>query len=170
MKAESSTSYSIQTPFGRSFEIVVDGERIVSARFRFGRAASRRVTDPLLREAAAQARAYFACRLAVFDLPLGFLGTPLQCEAWHAVSTLQFGHFVSYADVARAIGRPRSHRGVAAAMGKTPIDLFIPAHRVLGSDGLLKGCAPRSMRARLAAFERSNASLFNARENAAIRE
>lgn len=159
MKAQDNTSYSIQTPLGRSFEIFADGERIVSARFRFGSAASR-TKDPLLREAAEQVRAYFACRLAVFDLPLAFLGTPLQCDAWRAISTLQFGHFVSYADVARAIGRPRSHRGVAAAMGKTTIDLFIPAHRVLGSDGRLKGCAPRSMRARLAAFERENAHRF----------
>ncbi|GAC1393464.1 MAG: hypothetical protein NVSMB31_12870 [Vulcanimicrobiaceae bacterium] len=108
---------------------------------------------PLLREAAAQVRAYFARRLKVFDLPLTFEGTPLQCEVWEAVWHLSFGHFVSYGEVAHVIGYPRSHRGVAAAMGKTPIDLFIPAHRVLGADGKLKGCDARSIRAKLAAFE-----------------
>lgn len=144
---------SFEIPFGRCFEIVAHDGLIVAAAFRSRSAPSGRISDALLREAAAQTRAYFARRLARFDLPLHFSGTPLQCQAWRAVSTLEFGHFVSYADVARAIGHPRSHRGVATAMGKTAIDLFVPAHRVLGADGRLKGCAPKSMRARLAAFE-----------------
>jgi len=148
------TTCTIEIPFGRSFEIVADGGLIVAADFVLRRAPSPRIANSLLREAAAQTRAYFARKLKVFDLPLQFSGTPLQCDAWRAVSTLQFGHFVSYADVARAIGHPNSHRGVAAAMGKTAIDLFVPAHRVLGADGRLKRCTPKSMRARLAAFER----------------
>lgn len=153
------TTCTIEIPFGRSFEIVADGGLIVAANFVSRRASSQRIADALLREAAAQTHAYFARKLALFDLPLHFKGTALQREAWRAVSTLQFGHFVSYADVARAIGHPNSHRGVAAAMGKTAIDLFVPAHRVLGADGRLKGCAPKSMRARLAAFERMTRSV-----------
>jgi methylated-DNA-[protein]-cysteine S-methyltransferase len=160
---------TIEVPLGRCFEIVADRGLILSAGFVARRKRTGRINEPVLREAVAQTRAYFAKRLAVFDLPLRFTGTPLQCEAWRAVSTLQFGHFVSYAEVARAIGRPRSHRGVAAAMGKTTIDLFVPAHRVLGSDGKLKGCAPGSVRARLAAFERANAHLVSATKSAGTR-
>lgn len=155
MGALSRSSCLIDTPLRRSLEIVCDGDQIVSADFVSRRPSARKINDPLLREAALQARLYFARKLDVFDLPLHFAGTALQIETWRAVSSLAFGQFVSYADVARAIGYPRSHRGVAAAMGKTAIDLFVPAHRVLGADGKLRGCTPRSIRAQLAAFERA---------------
>ncbi len=131
-----------------------NNERILAAQFRsVSGSRNARTTHPLLREAASQVRAYFSGKLQAFDLPLLLEGTPLQRQVWEAVSHLHFGHFVSYAEVAHAIGHPRAHRGVAAAMGKTPIDLFIPAHRVLGADGKLKGCDRHSIRAKLAAFE-----------------
>ncbi|MFN2527835.1 MAG: cysteine methyltransferase, partial [Candidatus Baltobacteraceae bacterium] len=88
------TTCILEIPFGRCFEIVAHGGRIVGATFRSRRTPTKRIADPLLREAAAQTGAYFARELAIFDLPLHFSGTPLQCEAWRAVSTLGFGHFV----------------------------------------------------------------------------
>ncbi|HZY98990.1 MAG TPA: methylated-DNA--[protein]-cysteine S-methyltransferase [Candidatus Baltobacteraceae bacterium] len=121
--------------------------------------AARRDVDPLLLEAAAQVRAYFARRLRRFDLPLKFEGTPFSRAVWECVAGLSFGEFVSYADVARAIGRPLAHRGVAMAMGRTPIDLFVPAHRVVGADGRVKGATPGGPRTALVAFERKGRAL-----------
>jgi methylated-DNA-[protein]-cysteine S-methyltransferase len=148
----------IPTPFGYDLAITVDDGAIVRACFvRPGRKKGTRAVDTgyqLCAEARAQVKAYFARRLYRFDLPLRPEGTPFAVEVWTCVAGLGFGEFVSYADVARAIGRPLAHRGVALAMARTPIDLFVPAHRVVGADGRVKGAMPGSLRLRLVAFER----------------
>lgn len=144
----------VPTPFRRDLLIKGNGEALLSSDFvPATRARARKPSDALLAEAWAQVEAYFARRLTRFDLPLALSGTALQVAAWRAVASLAFGEFVSYADVARAIGKPLAHRGVAAAMAKTTIDLFVPAHRVVGADGRIKGAGPRSMRLHLAEFE-----------------
>lgn len=145
---------AIPTPLGAVLLVEAAGDGIVAARFaRKAVKAGPPPKNPALREAAAQVRAYFRKRLNRFDLPLHFEGTQLQIEVWRMVATLEFGEIASYSDVARILGRPRAHRGVAAAMCKTPIDLFVPAHRVVGADGSVRGAGPNSMRRRLLSFE-----------------
>ena len=146
---------TIATPLGLAYCIECSGNAIIAGNFQRTSQLTRSIREPLLREAAAQINAYFRRRLRRFDLPLFFEGTALQREAWQAITELEFGHFVSYADIARAINRPHAHRGVAGAMVKTPISLLIPAHRVLGSDGRIKGADARSVRAHLVRFERT---------------
>ena len=148
----------IATPFRRELLVASDGENIVASDFVAVKRGATTRPDPLLAEAQAQVRAYFDRRLERFDLPLLLEGTPF-CEAvWRAVASLSYGQFVSYADVARAVGRPLAHRGVAAAMGRAPLDLFVPAHRVVGADGRVKGATPGSTRLLLVAFERAKES------------
>jgi methylated-DNA-[protein]-cysteine S-methyltransferase len=149
-------SIDIATPFGRVLVVGADDRGVVASDFRpkpRGETARTKFGHPLLREVKKQVDAYFARRLRRFDLPLHLEGTQLQVAVWQLVSQLSVGDVISYGDVARAIGHPLSHRGVAAAMGKTPLALFIPAHRVVGSDGRIKGAAPNSMRRRLLKFE-----------------
>lgn len=148
------TDLLLPTPFGASLLVRAEQERIVTCEFRpRSRARAAPVRDPLLREARAQLRAYFKKRLRCFDLPLALEGTRFQVTVWELVASLEFGELVSYGDVARAIGAPLAHRGVAAAMARTPCDLLIPAHRVIGADGRIKGAGPNSLRRRLLAFE-----------------
>ena len=150
--------HRVATPFGRDLLIVSNGLMILESTFVPRRKLSAsKPADALLCEASAQVRAYFARRLGRFELPLELRGTAFHVAVWRAVSTLSFGEFVSYADVARAVARPLAHRGVAAAMRLAPLALFIPAHRVIGADGRVKGADPGSLRARLAAFERPTA-------------
>ena len=153
MPSAKHTAY-LATPYGMCLEVCARDGAIVEATFRRRKLPpAQRITDGVLKEAAAQVKAYFAKKLPIFELPLHFEGKPFDVEVWRAVSTLQFGHFVSYGEVGHAIGRPRTHRLVAAAMGTTKIDLFMPAHRVIGADGKLKGCDPGSIRFKLARFE-----------------
>jgi methylated-DNA-[protein]-cysteine S-methyltransferase len=158
---------SLPTPLrGYRLVVVVSAGAISASDFRRGPAAGsvesgRREDAAVMRAARRQVEAYFAGRLARFDVPLALNGTAFQVAVWQAVAQLRFGEVVSYADVARAVGRPLSHRGVAAAMGKAPLDLFVPAHRVIGADGRVKGAAPGSLRLQLLAFER--AATFSSR-------
>ncbi len=149
--------HRIPTPLGRDLLVVSNGSSIVASDFVApARAVPAQAGDALLVEADAQVRAYFRRRLSRFDLPLALDGAAFRIAVWRAVAALAFGEFVSYADVARAVGRPLAHRGVATAMALCPLDLLVPAHRVVGADGKIKGARPRSMRVRLAAFERRN--------------
>jgi methylated-DNA-[protein]-cysteine S-methyltransferase len=145
---------TLSTPIGAVLQIAADEGEIVGCEFRpRARLRATATRDPLLREARAQIDAYFHKKLRCFDLPLALHGTPFQIAVWKLVASLEVGELISYADVAGAIGAPLSHRGVAAAMGKTPYALLIPAHRVIGADGRIKGAGPNSIRRRLLKFE-----------------
>ena len=83
--SERRTGCLVTTPFGKDLLIVGNGAEILQSNFvARRRAGAPRRSDPLLREAATQVRAYFARRLARFDLPLHLSGTPLQVGAWLA--------------------------------------------------------------------------------------
>ena len=82
---------------------------------------------------------YFAGTRKQFDVPLALHGTPFQLEVWRALQQIPYGGTRSYADIARAIGRPTATRAVGAANGANPIPIIVPCHRVLGSNGSLTG-------------------------------
>lgn len=96
---------------------------------------------PVLVAAATQLAEYFAGKRTSFDLPLDFQGTDFQKRVWQELLAIPFGETRSYADVARAIGRPTAYRAVGAANGRNPISIVAPCHRVVGTDGALTGFA-----------------------------
>lgn len=97
--------------------------------------------DALLREAATQLQRYFAGTLARFDLPLDLLGTPFQRAVWQALLRIPAGRTCGYGELAHAIGKPAAARAVGAAVGRNPVSLMVPCHRVLGAGGALTGYA-----------------------------
>ena len=97
--------------------------------------------DPLLREGARQLREYFAGRRERFDLPLAAEGTAFQKSVWRAIAKVPAGRTASYGDLARRIGRPSAVRAVGAAVGRNPLSVVVPCHRIVGSDGSLTGYA-----------------------------
>ena len=89
-----------------------------------------------------QMAAYARGERRTFDLPLAFAcGTPFQQAVWRALLGITQGETVSYAELARRVGRPSAVRAVGAAVGKNPISVIVPCHRVVGSDGSLTGYA-----------------------------
>ena len=89
---------------------------------------------PLLREAAAQLRAYDAGTLEVFDVPLRVHGSDFQQAVCAQMSAIPFGETVTYGDIAKALGAPA--QAVGSACGGNPIPVIIPCHRVMGAKGL----------------------------------
>ena len=104
-------------------------------------AAPQADADPLLCEAARQIEAYFAGHRSNFDLPLDLQGTAFQRKVWQALRCIDRGRTSSYADIAQAIGSPGAVRAVGAAVGRNPVSVIVPCHRVIGSDGSLTGYA-----------------------------
>lgn len=95
--------------------------------------------NALTAQLGAELAAYFAGHRRSFDLPLDLVGTPFQLQAWRALLAIPYGQTRSYAEQARAVGRPTAVRAVAAANGRNKISLIVPCHRVIGSDGSLTG-------------------------------
>ena len=97
--------------------------------------------QPILQQTAAQLTAYFAGQRRDFDLPLDLQGTPFQRAVWDALRRIPFGSSVTYAEHAQSIGNPRAVRAVGTAIGRNPISIIVPCHRVLGAQKALTGYA-----------------------------
>lgn len=103
-------------------------------------AAPRDQDCPLLQRAIAQLDEYFAGRRRDFELPLDCShGTEFQRSVWQALTRIPYGHRVAYGELARALGRPRAVRALGAAVGRNPLAIILPCHRVVGADGGLTG-------------------------------
>ncbi len=95
----------------------------------------------VLEAAAEELAEYFRGARRVFRTPLAPAGTPFQRAVWEEVALIPFGGVRSYAEVALEIGRPRAVRAVGGANARNPLPLFVPCHRVIGSNGTLTGYA-----------------------------
>lgn len=84
---------------------------------------------------------YFSGNRKSFDVPLLMMGTDFQKRVWQALKNIPYGSTVSYKDIACRVGNPKGVRAVAQAIGANPLSIFVPCHRVVGSDGTLTGYA-----------------------------
>lgn len=89
----------------------------------------------------AQLDEYFAGRRQSFDLPLRATGTPFQQSVWAQLTKIGYGQTTTYGALATALGRPTAARAVGAAVGRNPLSIVVPCHRVVGGTGALTGFA-----------------------------
>jgi methylated-DNA-[protein]-cysteine S-methyltransferase len=99
--------------------------------------------DAVLPSVREQLAAYFAGELRRFDVPLALRGTDFQRSVWAALREVPYGTTCTYAELARAVGRPTAVRAVGAANGRNPVCVVVPCHRVVGSSGALTGLRRR---------------------------
>ena len=83
---------------------------------------------------------YFGGQQPDFTPPLALRGTPFQLRVWQALLEIPYGQTISYGELSRRIGC-RSAQAIGQAVGKNPIAIIVPCHRVIGSDGSLTGYA-----------------------------
>jgi O-6-methylguanine DNA methyltransferase len=96
---------------------------------------SPRVMRPYLTEL----EEYFAGQRREFTFPLDLRGTDFQLACWRALVAIPYGETRTYADIARAVGKPTAFRAAGMANNRNPIAIVVPCHRVIASDGTLCG-------------------------------
>lgn len=94
-----------------------------------------------LQATAQQLDEYFSGRRTEFDVVLDMSGTAFQRSVWQELSAIPFGASVSYAQHAQKLGNPKALRAVGSAIGKNPVSIIVPCHRVIGSSGAVTGYA-----------------------------
>ncbi len=83
-----------------------------------------------------QLKNYFKGKLQHFHLPLDLKGSPFQIKVWKETAKIPFGKTLTYSELAKNIGHPKAYRAVGNALGKNPIPIIIPCHRVVSKQGL----------------------------------
>jgi methylated-DNA-[protein]-cysteine S-methyltransferase len=137
MEEMRTSAITIDSPVGPLALGAHDG-RITSVSF--GARPARGVVDDVLERAATQLEEYFAGERTEFDLPLALPADGLLGRVVAQLTEIPFGETVSYKELTLALGLDLSRvREVGAALGRNPIAIVVPCHRVIGSDGSLTG-------------------------------
>jgi methylated-DNA-[protein]-cysteine S-methyltransferase len=97
--------------------------------------------DEIIKMAKIQLNEYFAKQREVFDIPLLFVGSDFQKKVWEELLMVPYGETETYSGLSARIGKPDAVRAVASANGANAISIFVPCHRIIGSNGDLTGYA-----------------------------
>ncbi len=135
------TSYQISDHFKIGYlHLFSDGKNITRIDFAEEELKEQCSCD-ILETAKKQLHEYFSKTLQTFDLPLLPSGTAFQQNIWNILLQIEFGETKSYEWVSLQHGNKKAIRAAAQAIGKNPIAIVIPCHRVIGKNGSLTGFA-----------------------------
>ncbi|MDC0760398.1 methylated-DNA--[protein]-cysteine S-methyltransferase [Brevibacillus sp. AG] len=82
---------------------------------------------------------YFSGKRQSFSVPLWMKGTDFQKSVWHTLTTIPYAHKITYTELAALIGKENAVRAVGNANGKNRLNIIVPCHRIIGSNGSLTG-------------------------------
>ena len=135
------TEYRYASPLG-TIRLSAENGALLAARFVSESADANEPRDQTLSDAAAWLDRYFQGEDPGPVPPYALRGTAFQQRVWAALLSIPYGETVSYADLAARAGLSRRHaRAVGAAVGKNPLAIFLPCHRVIGANAALTGYA-----------------------------
>lgn len=97
--------------------------------------------ESILSKTTGQLKEYFAGRRKRFNVSFDLSGTSFQKQVWRELFKIPFGGTVSYKDIAQRVRNPRAVRAVGSAIGRNPVGIIIPCHRVITSSGSIGGYA-----------------------------
>lgn len=93
------------------------------------------------KECGKQLEQYFLGKRKEFNLPIKLEGTEFQQKVWRELCKIEYGKISTYKEIAKKIGNEKAVRAVGTAIGKNPIAIIVPCHRVIGSNGSMTGYA-----------------------------
>jgi methylated-DNA-[protein]-cysteine S-methyltransferase len=148
---------TIQTPFGPIHAAVDANGALTELKFGESNGKQNGANDSVIEK---QLNEFFAGRRRAFDLPLAPEGTDFQKRVWAELIRIPYGETISYAELARRVGRDGAARAVGRANATNPIAIVVPCHRVIGANGSLTGYAyGTEMKRSLLDFERGQSRL-----------
>jgi methylated-DNA-[protein]-cysteine S-methyltransferase len=155
MKVEPFERYSFESPLG-GIEIITSDELLLACNFipKSESFTENQSLSPFALSVKSALLNYCGRLQSQFNFPIRLEGTDFQQSVWRALQTIPYGEVVSYQWVAEKIGRPKAIRAVGMAIGKNPLSIIIPCHRVIGKNGALRGfAAGLDAKAKLLAIE-----------------
>ena len=93
----------------------------------------------ILTTAADELSQFFSGHRHDFSVPVKPMGSAFQLSVWRELQTIKWGETYSYRDIAKRLEKPTGSRAVGGAVGRNPIPIFIPCHRIVGANGSLTG-------------------------------
>ena len=133
----------LPTPIG-TMTLVSNGEALISASYHgLDEIRDRGVvlggSDDVIETAKQELTRYFGGEKVAFSVPIAPRGTDFQREVWSALKEIPYGELSTYGTIAERVGNKKGVRAVGGAIGRNPLVVIVPCHRIVGSDGTLTG-------------------------------
>ena len=131
----------MQSPLG-SLQLVSEADYLIELNFQGANKAlssTTRSQPAILTTAADELSQFFSAQRHDFSVRVKPKGTAFQLSVWRELQTLAWGATCSYRVIAERLGKPMGSRAVGGAVGRNPIPIIIPCHRIVGASGSLTG-------------------------------
>lgn len=135
---EANSCYIVESPLG-NIEIKCSETHVTALSFVEAMAAKTPSEHPLVKQTQTQLLEYFDGKREKFQLPINPEGTEFQKKVWLLLLKIPFGKTLSYLKLSQMSGNVKAIRAIAAAVGKNPILILIPCHRIIGSNEQMIG-------------------------------